>query len=134
MDSLWAQLILQLGISGLIVFTGFKIAMKLIEQWTKNEAVRTAAWTAAEESRTKVIQDGFRSDIEAHGEITKYIHTHTTVLSRIEGKIDAAFDLTPVKGVRDYETKPSQLSEESAVPRPTPPSLTYSVKRPKTSG
>jgi len=138
MSAQWQQLIIQLGISGLIVFVGYRIAMRLIDRWTQTESERTKVWATAEDARTKTIQDGFKSDIDAHNEITKAITKQVSVLSRLEGKVDAAFDLTPVRGVREYAMREHESEEngtESERRTPQPPMAgEYMTKRPKTSG
>jgi hypothetical protein len=120
MDALWQQLIIQLGISGLIVFVGYKIAIKFIEAWSRAEAERTKMTAAAEADRTKAIEAGFRSDIDAHNAIVQVLQRHMQVLSRVEGKLDAAFDYTPVRGQRDYELRERPPDSDPPIPRAIP--------------
>jgi hypothetical protein len=53
------QLVLQLGIAGLIVWVGYRIAMRALDRWAKSEQDRTSA-----------IADGFRA-------ITNSVNTHS---------------------------------------------------------
>ena len=75
------QVDLQLGIFGLVVSVGYKIALVLIR-----------AWREAERERTKVIGDQFaaivasvdsraQADIASHGALTDRV-------SRLEGELD----------------------------------------------
>lgn len=140
----WRQLILQSGISALVLYVAFKIAMKLIDKWS-----------ATEEARTKVIGDGFAADIAAHQAIAKTMGEWMVAFTRLETKIDTAFDLTPVHGVRVQafeqrsvivdmddireepdlqKTPPQGQKQRRTPPQGVPASGTYGPKRPKTHG
>jgi hypothetical protein len=152
MDSLWANLIIQLGIAGLVVFAGFKIAILLINRWSQAESERTKQLGESEVARTQEIAAGFRADTEAHREMASYMNQQTSILSRLEGKFDAAFDLTPVRGIKEYAVRSVEVAaaglveEGSSIPEPRvvipvrktplPPSATEygPTKRPKTHG
>jgi hypothetical protein len=153
MGSLWANLIIQLGISGLVVFAGYKIAILMINHWSQAEAERTKAGATAEQARTHEIAQGFRADVEAHQVLSGYMNQQTQILSRLEGKFDAAFDLTPVRGVKEYSMRTVEVSDpglvvkddapSSAIVEPrvvipplrkTPTEYSATSKRPKTGG
>ena len=95
---------LQLGIAGAMLLVMYRIAMRWManererqEAATKADVDRNKASAAAEIERTKVIQDGFRADIEAHHAIVSTMTQLGNQFSRIEGKIDTIMDLTPVR-------------------------------------
>jgi hypothetical protein len=148
MGSLWANLIIQLGISGLVVFAGYKVAILLINRWTQMEGERSKAFATAEQARTAEIAEGFRADTSAHRELAKYMNEQTQILSRLEGKFDAAFDLTPVRGVKEYVTRTVEVADPGleslapSIPEPLPrvviprktPTEYGPTKRPKTGG
>lgn len=155
MDSPWVNLIIQLGISGLVVFAGFKIAILLITRWSQAETERTKAFATAEQARTSEIAAGFRADTMAHQELAKYMNQQTSILGRLEGKIDAAFDLTPVRGIKEYSMRTVEVTDSELVVaakeeeasstiveprvvipplRKTPTEYSATTKRPKTGG
>jgi hypothetical protein len=96
----WSNLIIQLGISALVLFVGYQIAMKLIDKWSEGDA-----------KRTEYIQEGFKADISAHQEITKTMQVLANQFFRVEGKLDTVLDLTPVRGI-------SRIDPMDAIPQP----------------
>jgi len=119
----WTQLILQLGISGAVLFVGYQLGLRVIaawmasdsernKAWTKTEADRTLAIAKAESERTSAIQAGFSADIAAHQAITVAVTALGNQFFRIEGKLDTVLDLTPV---REQRAMLEELSEPKVV-------------------
>lgn len=117
------QLLLQLGVAGALLFVVYKIALVVIDRWSK-----------AEEARTKVLADGFVSlvnkvdnhhnaDIASHREMGE-------ALVEVNTKLDTAFGLTPVRGVKapnveadDEDTDPQSphaIENQSIPTKPRP--------------
>lgn len=103
----WQNLIVQLGISGLVVYVVFRIGMKLIENMRVTDSERTEA-----------IRQGFAADIAAHHEITKTMSALGNQFSRVEGKLDSLLDLTPVR-----EMRAAHDDHGDAIPRRKIPSV-----------
>lgn len=93
----WTNLIIQLGISALVLFVVFKLAMKSLENMSKSDSERTMA-----------IKEGFAADTAAHQAMAAAIkgmsdQFSTSLLqmasanARVEGKLDTVLDLTPVR-------------------------------------
>ena len=79
------QLGLQLGIAGLVLLIGYKLAVLLIRNWRE-----------AEKERTQVLADNF-------GGMTESMQRSAESLGRIEGGINALVDqrrATPAHGLR----------------------------------
>lgn len=119
----WYQLILQLGISGAVLFVGYQLGLKVIAAWTtgerdrntswaKAEADRTLAMAKAESERTASIQAGFSADIAAHQAMTAVVTALSNQFFRIEGKLDTVLDLTPV--IEQH----AMLPDNNGVPEP----------------
>lgn len=139
----WENLIVQLGISGLVVYVGFKVAMKLIDKWSQGDSERTQA-----------IKEGFAADIAAHNEITKTMIAMQSQMSRTEGKLDIVLDLTPVRALHaaqidelEIQTKPlpsvivdhrqlkrDREEDDTPVDRPPTPQPMKQVKRAGSEG
>lgn len=111
----WSNLIVQLGISALVLFVVFRIGMKLIENNAKSDAARTDA-----------IKDGFAADIAAHQAISSTMQAMQTAVTaamtglqnqfyRVEGKLDTVLDLTPVRGLRGIEAADLAVTPEPSV-------------------
>ena len=84
------QVALQLGIAGLVVAVGYKIALVLIRSWREAEKERTkaigdglTAIAGAVQAQAGILQTHATADIKSHGEITDRV-------SRLEGKLDQA--------------------------------------------
>lgn len=118
--AVWQNLIIQLGISALVVFAGFKIAMVLIEKWSTGDA-----------ARTKVVQDGFTAITARHDEVLRTMNEHQTaetkVLVELAGKINGigiqiatALELTPVHGIPKAEIDPATVHDEDPTPTEIP--------------
>lgn len=138
--AVWQNIIIQLGISALIVFAVFKIAMLLINKWAERDA-----------ARTKTIEDGFRAITDAHADVLKQTNdnhlalvsqqhaNHATVmrimnehqqqeleliakfridLNRLDSKMSTALDLTPVGGTPRID--PNVIVDKS-IDEPTTP-------------
>ena len=96
----WNTIIVQLGISALIVFVAYKIGMKLIDHWAKNDAQRTVvigagfeAIVARHETTIAVINEHQTSELSVIHSIKEEVRVLTT-------RIDTALDLTPMHGTR----------------------------------
>jgi hypothetical protein len=113
----------------------------------------------AEAARTLAISEGFKADIAGHQSIVETMHAMANTFARVEGKLGAILELTPVHGIRiqderkiSIETDQDQFSDEDDTPvyrgprvkagRTTPaqgskvipsPGL-HGPKRPKTHG
>lgn len=84
------QLLLQLGISGAVLFVGYRIALVLLRNWRE-----------AEKERTKALADGFKGLIDSFTAIVAKVDAHHTLdieshrelgegLAEIRGKLDEA--------------------------------------------
>lgn len=96
----WSNLVIQLGISGLVLYVVFRIGMKLIELQSKTDSERTAAMAKSDSERTEAIRAGFAADIAAHNAITSVMQTMQNQNYRMEAKLDTVLDLTPVRGIK----------------------------------
>jgi hypothetical protein len=120
----WTNLIIQLGISGLIVFAGFKISMKLIDHWARGDA-----------ERTKNIGEGFVAITSRHEMVMQTINEHQAselqvlnglamAIQRVESRVDTVLDLTPIRGIRQLQPQPLPEEKLPDLPQhkhPTPP-------------
>jgi hypothetical protein len=75
------QLLLQIGVSGALIWAVVKLGLKFIERWA-----------TAETERTKVLADSL-------GDIAASVSGVHVTSSRMEGKLDAALRMTPARGV-----------------------------------
>lgn len=128
MDLNWSNLIIQLGIAGLVVFVAYKLAMKWMTVQREAESERTKSFAIAETARTQAIREGFAADIAAHNAIANGMTKLGSHFSRLEGKLDTLFDLTPIReqyavhaaqGSRNSE--PNVIVEEDDTPVERPP-------------
>jgi len=125
------QVGLQLGIAGLMLVAGYRIALVLITNWRASEKERTEAYAKTESERTLAMASGFaaigdkierhaQADLQSHADMTKHV-------ARFEGRLDAILDVqerTPIGA-------PPRPPEEQR--RNTPPHGFYSLS-PKKGG
>ena len=141
------QLLLQLGISGAVLFVGYRIALVLLRNWQE-----------AEKERTKALADGFTGLVTSLADIVRKVDDHHTVdleshrelgeqLVEINTKLNVAYGLTPVRGVKapsiaaDAEDtdpeSPHALEAQSVPTKPRPPTQgggTYHLQPAKRRG
>jgi hypothetical protein len=91
----WENLIVQLGISGLVLFVVYQLGLKLIKVWRESEKERNANLSQNEKERNAAISAGFQADTAAHQQLVQVMQQIMRWCARIESKIDTAFDLTP---------------------------------------
>src|SRR5574337_838411 len=106
----WGNIIIQLGISSLVLYVVYKIAVLLITRWAEND-----------QKRIKVVGDGFQAITnshekmvealnESHREIVNLVNyhqqaelqilkNHEAALVGLDIKVATALDLTPVRGI-----------------------------------
>lgn len=108
-----AQLALQLGIAGALIYFGTQVAKLLIKNWRAAESERITSHRAAEAERTTAIAAGFSGMASAVSALTSSINTHaqadlqshmqmTAEIAEMSGKISEAMawqERTPVGGV-----------------------------------
>lgn len=109
---------LQLGIAGAMLLVFYRLGMRWMANQRDGEAERTRVLQTSEVERTKVIQDGFRADIEAHQAITATMTTLANQFHHIEGKLDTILDLTPVR--EQYPLLEPKVVIDPALERTTP--------------
>lgn len=103
------QVGLQLGISGLLIYAGVKIALILIANWREAEKERTAALAAGFTALVNKVDTHHTSDIESHRDMSNGIAELKGKLETIEGWQERS-DVkpipqkpktqTPVRGIR----------------------------------
>jgi hypothetical protein len=112
---IWQNIIIQLGISALIVFCFYKIAMVLIEKWAMSD-----------KARTETIGEGFKAITGAHEKVIDtmnahqqnelgILNEHAKSLAALNSKIDTALDLTPVRGMTRAQLETSGPSSKVIV-------------------
>jgi prolyl oligopeptidase PreP (S9A serine peptidase family) len=116
----WTTLIIQLGISGLVLYVAFRIFMKLIDHQAKADSERTIAMAKAESERTQAIREGFAADVAAHNSITMVMQKMQNQNYRMEAKLDTVLDLTPVRGILRER---ADSDEQVPVKKTPPPSV-----------
>lgn len=112
----WQNLIVQLGISGLVVYVVFRIGMKLIENMRITDSERTEA-----------IRQGFAADIRAHDAIVNTMTALGSHFSRVEGKLDTMLDLTPVREMRRVTQEDIASDARDAIPKRKIPSVMVDI-------
>lgn len=104
----WSNIVVQLGISALVLFVVYKIGMLLINRNAESTKERNRIYADAEKERTIAIKEGFAADMSAHQQIAVAMQTLSNYNNRIEGKLDTVLDLTPVRGIlRMQDINPS---------------------------
>lgn len=115
------QLALQLGIAGLLVLVGYRVALVFIERWGKSEDKRTDAMAAGFASLVVEIRDT-REAVTAHAIADTADHgKFADRIGRFEGLLEAAVDWnerTPVGG-GPFPIYPGDHSEVPRTPRTT---------------
>ena len=106
-----AQLVLQLGIAGAMLFIGWKIATLLIEKWSIAEAARTKEIAEGFARVTGRVEAHHTADIQSHGELARGI-------AEIRGRLDEARwhreEFTPIGPI----PQPPMRSSGLRSPRP----------------
>lgn len=119
------QLLLQLGLAGAILFVVYKLGMKWLDKWAEGEKAKNATLADGFAAITTSVNTHSAADVASHEKLSASVaaHREQTVAfhNRIEGKLDAALDLTP---------RPQEIPRRAL----TPPRGVYSQTRPKTSG
>ena len=99
----YEQLILQLGVSGALIWAFVKVGLRFVDRWSTAEAQRTEVLGKGLESINTKVDAHHTADLGAHSELS-------TDIGRIEGKLDAVHGFTPVRGIPRIsgERKPSR--------------------------
>ena len=94
------QIGLQLGIAGLLVLVGYRIAVLLIGNWRETEKERTAALAVGFMALVSKVDAHHTADLGSHQDIAEGI-------ARVDGKLDQALGwATPAGGTRRPPTLP----------------------------
>ena len=122
------QLLLQLGLAGAILFVVYKLGMKWLDKWSEGEKQRNSALADGFREITTSVNTHSAQDTAAHERLATAFYAHkeqaATNDARIEGKLDAALDLTPAP-----QSIPRRQTPAQGVPQGY-----YPPSRPKTSG
>lgn len=119
------QILVQLGIAGLLVVVFYRVAVLLIANWREAEKERTAAIAAGFSSVTASISVHHHADVAGHERMADGLGEVQQAVVRVEAKLDTLADLTPVRGI----TAPRRQTPPEGVP-----GATYNMTRPKTGG
>ncbi len=87
------QLLLQLGISGAVLFVGYRIALVLLRNWRESEKERTQVLADGFTSLVNKVDAHHRADIESHREMGEQLIEIRTKLDEARWYRD---ELTPV--------------------------------------
>lgn len=93
------QLALQLGIAGLLIAVGYRIALVLIKNWRETEKERTAALERGFGTITTSMNNHSAADIASHERLAESHADVREAVVRVEAKLDTIAELTPVKGI-----------------------------------
>lgn len=122
MDINPSQLVLQLGIAGLLVWAVHKAAMRFIDRWADSEKEKNTAIADGFKAITTSVNSHTQADVASHERLAQSHGDLRDAVVRVESKIDTIADLTPVTGIK----------------RRTPPEGIvagyYPPQRPKTQG
>lgn len=86
------QIVVQLGIAGLLIVVGFKIAMVFIDRWAKTEDKKTEALTAGFKAIADRVDAHTQLDMASH---TALVHAHTETVQaflRFSADISTRFE------------------------------------------
>jgi len=150
MTTFWSNIIIQLGVSALVIFVGFKLAMRLIAAWTAAEKERNATLAQAEKDRTAAIATGFKALVDSFSADLKDVvatlrqgfsecrndtKAIQRIVDRLEGKFDQVLDLTPVRqmtAMHEGHREPKVIIDSDLHSEETTPPAGPSPKRTKT--
>jgi hypothetical protein len=82
------QLVLQLGIAGLIVWVGFKIAMRALDRWRESEQDRTAAIAEGFRSVTSSVNTHSAADIASHNRLAESHGEVREAIASMQGQLE----------------------------------------------
>lgn len=102
------QIVLQLGIAGLIVWVGYKIAMKWLDRWSESEREKNASIAEGFKSITTSVGNHSIADIASHDRLAESHAEMREAVVRVEAKLDTLADLTPVRGIKRPTTHSSR--------------------------
>lgn len=123
------QIGLQLGIAGLLVVVGYKIAILLISRWSATEKERTSALTTGLQQIAASINQHSVADLQSHATLGEAV-------ARIDGKLDALLDqrerYTPIHGVPTGVPR-GEFGDEHSTPVEVPRSMRTQINRPRGS-
>jgi hypothetical protein len=119
-----AQIALQLGIAGLLVVVGYRIALVLIKNWRETESERTTALANGLSAITTSVNNHSSADIASHERLVAAHNELAKSVVRVEAKLDTIAELTPV----------TPIPKRSATPATGVSAGYYGPRRPKTSG
>lgn len=111
-----AQLLLQLGAIGAVLFVVWKIGSKWLDRQRETEKERTEAIAEGFKQITTSVNTHSFADIASHDRLAAAHNDLRAAVVRVEGKIDAALDWqerTPVEGTRI----PQRMQERRDTPR-----------------
>lgn len=82
------QLVLQLGIAGLIVWVGFKIAMRALDRWSEAEKARTEATAEGFRSITNSVNTHHAADVASHERLTESFGAVREEVANFAGQLE----------------------------------------------
>lgn len=100
----WSTIIIQLGISALVLYVGYQIALKVIASSAAAEAARTLALKEGMAEQAKSLRDGLAA-------VSSDIRDLTKQVIGMDSKLDILCDLTPVremKAIHEQHSKPRE--------------------------
>lgn len=95
--AVWQNLIIQLGISALVLFVVYKIGLKLLANQRAADEERAKSAAESERERNKVFQEGFRSIVDTQLQFSHGLQRIMMWCNSIGGQLATVLDLTPVK-------------------------------------
>jgi hypothetical protein len=91
-----AQLVLQLGIAGALIYFGSAVANTLIKNWRAAESERITSNRASEAERTTAIAAGFSGMASAVSALTSSINTHAA--ADLQSHTNMASEIAEMRG------------------------------------
>lgn len=117
-----AQLLLQLGIAGALIFFGTQVAQLLIKNWRSAESERIISQRASESERTTAIAAGFSGMASAVSALTSSVNTHAA--ADLQSHITMASEIAELRGqITEALAWQDRTPTVSPPPIPMPPHL-----------
>ena len=95
--SAWQNIIIQLGISALVLFVVFQIAMKQLANQRAADAERSRSAAAADADRTAVIAAGFKAITDTQQKLADGVQRSLLWCSHIDSMLATVLDMSPVR-------------------------------------
>lgn len=96
-----SQLILQLGVAGLLIWVFYQVAMKWLDRWSESEREKNATIAEGFRNVTQSVNAHSAADIASHERLAESHGEVREAVTRVEAKLDTLAGVRVPNGVHE---------------------------------